>query len=526
MSDTSHSFFDNFSDHLQSTVGQQAQGLSQLKIENAKMNSNKNLSGETKTVANVLDAVDAGVQAFGLVTGAVDGVVESALVTALSGLGLKGMACLPVAIQLSPVLGIDIHFVNIPPSPAPVPMPHPYMGILLRPKDFLSAAILSLIPPPPEAPDVEDPDNPTEAEQQALNLNKAVNLAHTLLTMKLGNLGASVLIGGLPRVVAGTPTINIPHVPMGAGFHAVAAGIQKNKGHAYMGSLNVLADGDPLSGGGAHLHMNCCDVGIPSPHTAGQVAKHKEVPTGIPVYLPTGVINPIPMSKQVLTNPVPTPLNPISFFSGKIKSSFGRLFKKKKDKTNKIPTSAADSMGGRISQRGKDNKVIRSDAVAFIPKKKVTTNTGTETRNRRPTGAYNPFGEVGNDGYRRGVEHIEANTRNIDEASFTRENIDRIEKYLSTDPTISNEGRLWENNEVMINRARAIERGELEATDKDKAFLTHELRESELRETGMGYEEAHAQTCKEYGIKANEEKNAFYTEEADMALYNADLNRY
>ena len=128
MSDTSHSFFDNFSDHLQSTVGQQAQGLSQLKIENAKMNSNKNLSGETKTVANVLDAVDAGVQAFGLVTGAVDGVVESALVTALSGLGLKGMACLPVAIQLSPVLGMDIHFVNIPPSPAPVPMPHPYMG--------------------------------------------------------------------------------------------------------------------------------------------------------------------------------------------------------------------------------------------------------------------------------------------------------------------------------------------------------------------------------------------------------------
>lgn len=106
--------------------------------------------------------------------------------------------------------------------------------------------------------------------------------------------------------------------------------------------------------------MNCCDVGIPSPHTAGQVAKHKEVPTGVPVYLPTGVINPIPMTKQVLTNPVPTPLNPISFFSGKIKSSFGRLFKKKKDKTNKIPTSAADSMGGRKSQRGKDNKIIQT----------------------------------------------------------------------------------------------------------------------------------------------------------------------
>ena len=43
---------------------------------------------------------------------------------------------------------------------------------------------------------------------------------------------------------------------------------------------------------------------------------------------------------------------------------------------------------------------------------------------------------------------------------------------------------------------------------------------------GMGYEEAHAQSYKEYGIKANEEKNTFYTKEADMALYNADLNRY
>ena len=144
--------------------------------------------------------------------------------------------------------------------------------------------------------------------------------------------------------------------------------------------------------------MNCCDVGIPSPHTAGQVAKHKEVHTGVPVYLPTGVINPIPMTKQVLTNPVPTPLNPISFFSGKIKSSFGRLFKKRKDKTNKIPTSAADSMGGRISQKGKDNKVIRSDAAAFIPKKKNIINT---------------------------------ETRKIDEASFTRENIDRLENHLS-----------------------------------------------------------------------------------------------
>lgn len=138
-------------------------------------------------------------------------------------------------------------------------------------------------------------------------------------------------------------------------------------------------------------------------------------------------------------------------------------------------------MGGRISQRGKDNKVIRSDAAAFIPKKKVTTNTGTETRNRRPTGGENQIVGIAKDGYRAGTEHIQANTRSIQDASFTTDNINRVEDYLRTNFP-NPDGSICENNEIMINRARAIERGELEATDTDKAFLTYELRERELRE--------------------------------------------
>ena len=84
------------------------------------------------------------------------------------------------------------------------------------------------------------------------------------------------------------------------------------------------------------------------------------------------------------------------------------------------------------------------------------------------------------------------------------------------------------NNTEMINRDRAIERGELEATDTDKAFLTHELRERELRETGMEYNEAHAQTCKEYGFDANAENtepHPFYTKEAQDAFDKAELER-
>ena len=39
---------------------------------------------------------------------------------------------------------------------------------------------------------------------------------------------------------------------MGAGWAAPSAAIPKNNGHAFMGSLTVLADGMPFSGGGAH----------------------------------------------------------------------------------------------------------------------------------------------------------------------------------------------------------------------------------------------------------------------------------
>ena len=80
----------------------------------------------------------------------------------------------------------------------------------------------------------------------------------------------------------------------------------------------------------------------------------------------------------------------------------------------------------------------------------------------------------------------------------------------------------------MIDRARAIERGELEATDTDKAFLTHELRESELNPLGDNYNEAHAQTCKEYGFDANAENtepHPFYIKEAQDAFDKAELER-
>ena len=41
-------------------------------------------------------------------------------------------------------------------------------------------------------------------------------LGHTVLTMAVGMLGATVKIGGfIPRAVASTPTRSIPHIPPG-----------------------------------------------------------------------------------------------------------------------------------------------------------------------------------------------------------------------------------------------------------------------------------------------------------------------
>lgn len=92
---------------------------------------------------------------------------------------------------------------------------------------------------------------------------KILEMAHMGATMAIGMLGATVKLGNfLPRAVAGTPTRNIFHFPIGGTFVAPPM----NKGHAFMGSLNVLADDDPLSGGGGTPSYGL--LGYRYPHSA------------------------------------------------------------------------------------------------------------------------------------------------------------------------------------------------------------------------------------------------------------------
>lgn len=317
------SYFDQVSSQLEVTVGKQMSGV----VSGVSANAEAGVSPS-------INALDTGLKAATALGSLADNVSEAAILPVLGALGMKGQACLPISKQLDPVIGVDIHLVNIPPATS-VPMPHPYVGTLLCSQDFMTAAVASFIPPPPTAEDTGSADSAKLAE-----------IGHTALTMAVGMLGATVKIGGfIPRAVASTPTRSIPHIPMGAGFAANSLPIPKNNGHAFMGSLTVLADGLPLSGGGTHLHLDCNDLGMASVH---------KVPG---LFLPTGVINPIPPAKQILTSPIPVPLNPMAALSRKCMGAFGRAYKRK---TAKVAKKLHDAVNDKIKSKSLQNMLHKT----------------------------------------------------------------------------------------------------------------------------------------------------------------------
>lgn len=185
-------YFTSVQSQLSATVVEPLSSMGQTYSENAK-------SG----VSPSLNAVDTGMKAAMTLSGLGDAVFSSLAIPALGALGLKGMACLPISKQLDPVMGVDAHIMVPPGSPVPAP----YIGILIYPKDFLAIAIASVIPPPPPMPE-EGEGAPGEADTA-----KACEIIHTLATMAISMLGATVKIGiFIPRAVAGTTTRSIPHI--------------------------------------------------------------------------------------------------------------------------------------------------------------------------------------------------------------------------------------------------------------------------------------------------------------------------
>lgn len=139
--------------------------------------------------------------------------------------------------HLKPVIGIDIHFVNMP-FPF-VPLPHPYIGLVIDPFDYIPF------------------------------------------------IGATVKVNGVPRGNTDTMgmIITFVHIPFGAGFTLFP--MIGHDSQNFFGSKKVMVDGAPMSGAG-YILMTCNDIGLPLSFRPGK--KFKPIPS---LYLPTSFCIPL-----------------------------------------------------------------------------------------------------------------------------------------------------------------------------------------------------------------------------------------
>ena len=151
-----------------------------------------------------------------------------------------------IAKHFDPVLGIDIHILVIPPA-GPIPIPHPHISLVLDPIDYVPI------------------------------------------------LGATVLVGGIPRASAGTAGVPVPHIPLGGPF----AKPPMNEDEIFMGSATVLAEDTPLSFTALPV-LSCHDIGMIAP------IRSKKPKKSYGMVLPTSVLLAIPVGMPVMVGGPPT----------------------------------------------------------------------------------------------------------------------------------------------------------------------------------------------------------------------------
>ncbi|NDJ57145.1 RHS repeat protein [Enterobacteriaceae bacterium 4M9] len=204
--------------------------------------------------------------------------------------------------HLTPVVGVDVHTVFIPPSPVPVPIPHPHVGIVL---DFRELAD-SVCPGIGQAADFLSMaagvmKNPLGALTSMAASSIGGKIADALVGAPNAGSNAPVKSHGLLRGTVGTHSFHFPslHFPLGAGF-APPDIMPSQDANALMGSKTVSVNGDPLSYM-ALPSLSCWFVGMPplggnSPHMdRGHLS------------LPTSIQLPIPFGKRVVVGGMPVP---------------------------------------------------------------------------------------------------------------------------------------------------------------------------------------------------------------------------
>lgn len=147
--------------------------------------------------------------------------------------------------HFTPVIGIDIHIVVIPPG-VPTPLPHPFIGMVMDPADYVPF------------------------------IGSKINVNFT----PRGNSGTAGVLG------------TMVHIPMGGPF-AMAPMIGHDSMN-FFGSTKVSAEGSYMSPAG-YMIMTCNDIGMPLSLSPGK--KMKPVPS---LYLPSSSTIPVPGGKPVM----------------------------------------------------------------------------------------------------------------------------------------------------------------------------------------------------------------------------------
>jgi hypothetical protein len=140
---------------------------------------------------------------------------------------------------------------------------------------------------------------------------------------------------------------------------------------------------------------------------------------------------------------------------------------------------------------------------------------------RKVFGGASDLTEKAEDGFRLYASGIEAGTRSINDVSIGKGGIETIKGHLSN-PLFAPDGKINKGNQAMIDRLERIADGKMKPTDTDLNFYAHELRERELMGGDysiQSYDKNHAQAAKEYGVKAEDEFETFYTPEAQAKVW-------
>ncbi|SUB84219.1 Cell wall-associated polypeptide CWBP200 [Pragia fontium] len=245
--------------------------------------------------------------------------------------------------HLSPVVGVDVHMVNVP---TPTPIPHPHVGAVIDfrelvngAKSFVGSMVMNFVQEnvPDEmmagAMDIMDKVGKvqevagvasaiargdyksaaaqvggklwnSESVQNNPMIKSAVGLTNSVkdaLGAGAGQGGGSnrpVLVNNLMRATVGTNSRHIPglHFPLGAGY---AQKLPSCDAEAFMGSKTVAANGDPFS----YLALPSLSCWFAGMLPTGKNAAHTERKE---LSLPTAVTLPIPVGRPVLIGGTPT----------------------------------------------------------------------------------------------------------------------------------------------------------------------------------------------------------------------------